>query len=749
MLCTCGCNQQLSRRAIKNHLLGLSTPRLVTAAVKARQVLGRTVSPPRLNPPKKLSSSRRYFPSLSASANVDGEADFVMSGDEATSNGGMSLGEGGIVDDEEGTELAIKAALDDVWSGPCHDGSNSEEEYDDDHDVEEGYGDDGAQEGFDDDRNLEEGSNEDEDNEVDGVEGEDAEFWNMYGRWNNHHENGLSALDMLEEDFERNAVARGEFMYDNPCSLIHDSNIAGKLTERDMSILRAYTFKVDSHLTDDAFAKIPFAFPKENVPTVKVCRSRLQALSGFKPVRYDCCINSCCCFAGKYKDRTVCPYCDQDRYITDRHGRRKARKIFNYLPFIPRLVAMHANPIKAKEMQYRAFEHKHIAGKISDVFDSHIYRRLLGKRVVMGGTTASHEYFSDPRDIALGLSTDGFCPFKRRQATAWPLLLFDYNLAPEIRFHAGNRIDLGTIPGPNKPKDFDSFQWPAFEEFMRLQHGVRAFDVLADEFFVLRGYLLLVFGDIPAMSMVMCMTGHNGFSPCRMCKIQGVQIPNSHNNRYYFPLDRSFHPTVTEFDSAIAVYDGAALPLRTEAEMLRQAKEVRDTLNKTQKGRLSKAYGIKGVSLLSNIKSLCFPLSFPYDFMHLIWENAIPNLVSLWTGEFKGLNEGDGEYQFMPKVWEAIGAATADAGSTIPSVFGIRPPNIAKHKSSYSAEAWSFWTLYLGPVLLRRRFRNQRYYKHFIELVKLLQLCLQFEITTEEVQTVRDGFINWVEDYEK
>jgi Transposase family tnp2 len=93
---------------------------------------------------------------------------------------------------------------------------------------------------------------------------------------------------------------------------------------------------------------------------------------------------------------------------------------------------MHANPIKAKEMQYRAFEHKHIAGKISDVFDSHIYRRLLGKRVVMGGTTASHEYFSDPRDIALGLSTDGFCPFKRRQATAWPLLLFDYNLAPEI-----------------------------------------------------------------------------------------------------------------------------------------------------------------------------------------------------------------------------------------------------------------------------------------------------------------------------
>jgi hypothetical protein len=36
-----------------------------------------------------------------------------------------------------------------------------------------------------------------------------------------------------------------------------------------------------------------------------------------------------------------------------------------------------------------------------------------------------------------------------------------------------------------------------------------------------------------------------------------------------------------------------------------------------------------------------------------------------------------------------------------------------------------------------------------MELVKLLQICLQFEITTDEVQTVRDGFINWVEGYEK
>ena len=722
-VCKCGCNQSLSRRATKQHLQSHTVPRLVTAAVKAYQALGRTVSPLRLNPPKKLRSSRPYLPSPPASVTINGKVDFILSegeGEGPTRDAGIILSN---EDAEAGAQRAINSTLEDVGSGLHHDDSDAEE-----------YNGSGDPEG--------------EDDNADDVDGEGPDGWELYDTWNEYG-NGLSALDMIGEDFERDAIANGKLMYCNPRISTHNSSVAQKLTDRDVSILRAYAFKVDSHMTDEAFAKIPYAFPKEDVPTVQACRSRLQALSGLKPVRYDSCINSCCCFAGEHKDRTKCPYCGQDRWIIDREGRRRPRKVFNYLPFIPRLVAMHANATIAEKMQYRAFEHKHVTGNISDVFDSHIYRRLLGRRVIVGEATLLHKYFSDPRDVAFGLSTDGFCPFKRRQATAWPLVLFNYNLAPEIRFHAGNKIDLGTIPGPNKPKDFNSYFWPAFEEFMRLQYGVRAFDVLADEFFLLRAYLVLVFGDIPAMSMVMGMTGHNGFSPCRMCKILGVQIPNSSNNTYYVPLDRSFHPTVEESEAAITVYNAAELPLRTEAEMLRQAREVQDAPNKTQKGRLSKAYGIKGVSLLSTLKSLCFLLSFPYDFMHLIWENLIPNLVSLWTGEFKGLDEGVGEYQFMPKVWEAIGAATTTAGSTMPSVFGIRPPNPAKYKSSYSAEAWSFWTLYLGPVLLRRRFRNQCYYKHFIKLVKLLQICLQFEITSEEVQTVHVGFINWVEDYEK
>jgi hypothetical protein len=93
--------------------------------------------------------------------------------------------------------------------------------------------------------------------------------------------------------------------------------------------------------------------------------------------------------------------------------------------------------------------------------------------------------------------------------------------------------------------------------------------------------------------------------------------------------------------------------------------------------------------------------------------------------------------------------ATAASGSTIPLAFGARPPNIADDTSATTADTWLFWMLYLGPVLLSRRFRNRVYFNHFIELVKLIRICIQFEITKDEISILRTGFQKWVEKYEQ
>jgi len=400
----------------------------------------------------------------------------------------------------------------------------------------------------------------------------------------------------------------------------------------------------------------------------------------------------------------------------------------------------------ATKMQYRD-KYERTPGKTTDIYDSETYRSLGGKKVKLDGKTFEHQYFSDPRDVALGLSTDGFAPFKRRKSTAWPLIIFNYNLPPEIRFHINNILALGVIPGPNKPVDADSFLWLVVQEFFRLGVGVRAFDILSSKLFSLRAYLIIAFGDIPAMSMIMRMKGHNGFSPCRMCEIVGLRIPNSRATTHYVPLNRAGHPQVHADD--VETYDPEHLPLRTHSGFLTQAREVQIAPSNAEAIRLAKKCGIKGVPILSYLPSLTFPASFPYDFMHLIWENLVKNLVLHWTGGFKGLDDGDESYSVPKAIWEAIGAATAAAGSSIPSAYGSRVPNISTHGSQCSAEMWSFWTLYLGPVLMQRRFQRAKYYAHFVHLVRLLNLCLQFEITDEEVEEIRVGFIKWVKDYEE
>ena len=104
--------------------------------------------------------------------------------------------------------------------------------------------------------------------------------------------------------------------------------------------------------------------------------------------------------------------------------------------------------------------------------------------------------------------------------------------------------------------------------------------------------------------------------------------------------------------------------------------------------------GLKACAL----SSLSFLTSFPYDFMHLIWANLIPNLILLSTGKFKDLGHNGQDYVVMPTVWSAIGEATFKADKTIPAAFWGHVPNIALERLQMIAGTYSIWMLYLTPV---------------------------------------------------
>ncbi|KAJ6448812.1 hypothetical protein C8R45DRAFT_768387, partial [Mycena sanguinolenta] len=162
-----------------------------------------------------------------------------------------------------------------------------------------------------------------------------------------------------------------------------------------------------------AYAKMRRAFPQlHNLPSLSHLQPEINFISGLKPERYDCCKESCCCFVGVYANLDKCPYCEQPRY--DSRGRPRAT--FLYLPLIPRLQALFGDKHMCEELLYRA-RFTSQSGKISDIFDSLHYRRLRQRHVRIEDEIFSHLFFDQDTDIAMGLSTDGVCPFKNRKST--------------------------------------------------------------------------------------------------------------------------------------------------------------------------------------------------------------------------------------------------------------------------------------------------------------------------------------------
>jgi Transposase family tnp2 len=279
------------------------------------------------------------------------------------------------------------------------------------------------------------------------------------------------------------------YLYHCLTDVLTEGNI---LDESDPTLLHAYALKLEEHLTDKAFNKLRFIFPQSPIDSLKNTEKCVQFLSSFQPVRYHCCPSSCICYTGPYKTLKKCPKCNTDCYKADG---TTPQAIFEYLPIIPHLHTMLASTSHATKMQYWS-KHEADPTKLTNIF-------------------------------ALGLSADGFGPFKCHTKTAWPIILFNYNLPPNELFLKWNIILIGVVPGPKKPCDFDSFLWPLVQELLQLEIGVSAFNAITKVVFLLHAYLIIVFGNIPAVSMIMHMKGHNALSPCHMCTIKGVHIPSS------------------------------------------------------------------------------------------------------------------------------------------------------------------------------------------------------------------------------
>ncbi|CCO31395.1 hypothetical protein BN14_05436 [Rhizoctonia solani AG-1 IB] len=84
---------------------------------------------------------------------------------------------------------------------------------------------------------------------------------------------------------------------------------------------------------------------------------------------------------------------------------------------------------------------------------------------------------------------------------------------------------------------------------------------------------------------------------------------------------------------------------------------------------------------------------------------------------------------------------------TTPGSFVGTLPDIAQDQLLYKAKAYGFWIQYIALIVLKGRLSN-KYYQHVLDLRAILDLCLQFEITMEQIDELELWIICWVADYE-
>ncbi|QRV77986.1 Transposase family Tnp2 protein [Ceratobasidium sp. AG-Ba] len=518
-----------------------------------------------------------------------------------------------------------------------------------------------------------------------------------------------------------------------------------RLRERDINMLKFLAIHLRTGLSRQTWDELRFG-PCEalGLPSSYVAHHRLGYLSEIKISAFDCCVNVCICFLGKYADADVCPYCKEPR----RHPSGRPRRLFHYTPLIPQLQALFWSREMIEQLSYRVTaEELYDPNVYEDVFDGEHYRSLRNTRV---NPNSDYCFFDNPEDLALGVSTDGFSMFKRRRrgfSTAWPIIVFNYNLHPRYRTRLENIICVGVIPGPKQCKDLNSFLVPLLDELLVLQEGVESVKLppqVGPEYegmgvqFILRAFMLLLIGDIPAVTKMLALKGHNGKSPCRSCYIQGIPYRYPRTTVYYTPLTRP----------GAAQGLPPALLLPRDHNLFLEHYRLLEELDGPRRAALAQDLGINSRPIFARLKSIDLGTCAPYDLMHLFFENLVPNMIAHWTGKFKQLDQGTGNYELAAGLWDEIGELTAQAGALIPYRFVGTLPDIAKDQNLYKAEAYSFWWQYLGPILLKDRL-NQPYYDHYLLSREIVLRSVKLSITREEVGELEEMVVRWVTEYER
>lgn len=481
----------------------------------------------------------------------------------------------------------------------------------------------------------------------------------------------------------------------------------------------------------------------------------IAAYTGIESVEHHMCPNSCVGFTGPFENLVRCPTCDASRWdeakLEATHGRLKVpAKIFTTLPLGPQLQALYRDPESARAMA-------HLHKRTQEILDE--YERIQ-QIPVIDDIGAGWDYLGaslagdiKEHDIVLLASVDGAQLYPDKESDCWLYIWVVLNLPPDKRYRKVHVLPGGFIPGPNKPKNVDSFMAVGLHHLSALQNeGLKIWDAAHNETFHSNIYLLFTTGDGPGLVHWNGLVGHCGKNGCRLyCGIRGRQ---KDSRSHYYPAllcPHNAHGNSSHADiSSHQIPRGGSLEYSRNLFHLMSAPNQRQFELRCTETGISKAPLILG---LHPVHLLGVPLCMTSDTMHL--EALLAELMlALWRGSIPCMDTDDiatWDWAVLrdEQVWQAHGRTVKEAGGYLPGSFDAKPRNIAeKINTDYKTLEFIVYFFGLAPSLLYG-ILPQRYWKNFCRLVRGLQLLTQHEIKHNQVLEACVLLATWEREFEE
>ena len=488
------------------------------------------------------------------------------------------------------------------------------------------------------------------------------------------------------------------------------------------------------------------SYPNDEIPSYDQIKQHIAEMTGVFAIVNDMCINSCLAYTGPYEGKDACPECGESCYdpVT-----KKSRQIFQTIPIGPLLQVLKLDEQSATNLNYRHILQLEINKDLSEG-GLPFYKDFMHGEASNNAINAGH---IKEDDFMLMMSFDGAQLFANKVSDCWIYIWVIFDRAPDGRYLKKCVLPGGFIPGPNKPKNPDSYLFPGLHHLSALQkEGISMWDARKQKNVTSHPFLCLATADGPGMAYLNGLVGHHGKNGCRLfCTVPGR---HKQGGTHYYPallkpvdydVEGSDHPDIDVYQ----------LPVYSVMDYEEKLEYVIQSRSETQYKKRRLETGISKPSIFMGLNPkhrLDIPGCFGSDIMHLGSLNIPDLLINLWRGAFECDRRDDKSTWdwavLQGPVWEKHGKDVAACTPYLPGSFD-RPPRNPAEKISSGYKAWEFlmYLYSLGPGL----FYNvlpKKYWKHFCKLVYGMRIMNQHHIRTEDLKSAHLALLEFVSEFE-